>query len=142
MSKKDKSPEQKSISTGSITGSRKIYVDGKLHNIKVAMREITLSPTKLMNGKLEINHPVTVYDASGPYTDDSITIDIKKGLPRIREQWIKDRNDVEMLSEVSSGYGKERKEDKSLDHLRFEHISKPMKAKPGMNVSQMHYAKK
>ncbi len=142
MSKKDKSPEQKSISTGSITGSRKIYVDGKLHNIKVAMREITLSPTKLMNGKLEINHPVTVYDASGPYTDDSVTIDIKKGLPRIREQWIKDRNDVEELSAVSSEYGKERKENKSLDHLRFEHISRPMKAKPGMNVSQMYYAKK
>jgi len=142
MSKQDKTPEQQSISTGPISGSRKIYVNGKIHNIKVAMREITLSPTKLSNGKVENNAPVTVYDASGAYTDVDATIDIRKGLPRLREQWILDRNDVEYLTETSSEYGKERMNDTSLDHLRFEHISKPLKAKKGANVSQLYYAKK
>jgi phosphomethylpyrimidine synthase len=142
MSKQDKTPEQQSISTGPISGSRKIYVNGKIHNIKVAMREITLSPTKLANGKVENNAPVTVYDASGAYTDVDAKIDIRKGLPRLREQWILDRNDVEYLTETSSEYGKERLNDASLDHLRFEHISKPLKAKKGANVSQLYYAKK
>jgi phosphomethylpyrimidine synthase len=142
MSKQDKTPEQQSISTGPISGSKKIYVNGKIHNIKVAMREITLSPTKLSNGKVENNAPVTVYDASGAYTDIDATIDIRKGLPRLREQWILDRNDVEYLTETSSEYGKERLNDTSLDHLRFEHISKPLKAKKGANVSQLYYAKK
>lgn len=142
MSKKDKMPNQEVISQKPITGSRKIHVKGSIHDIKVAMREIVLSPTKHSNGKIEVNHPVTVYDASGPYTDSSIDIDIKKGLPRLREQWILDRKDVEQLSDISSEYGAERKNDKSLDVLRFEHIKNPLRAKKGSNVSQMHYAKK
>lgn len=142
MSKSEKSPEQKTISTGAISGSRKVYVEGKLHNIKVAMREIVLSPTKLSDGKIEHNAPVTVYDCGGAFTDDSIVVDIKKGLPRIREQWILDRNDVEQLDSVSSDFGKDRRDDKSLDMLRFEHIKKPLKAKKGHNVSQLYYAKK
>jgi phosphomethylpyrimidine synthase len=142
MSKKDKMPGQNGITTGAISGSKKIYVQGKIHNIKVAMREIILSPTKLANGKTELNHPVTIYDTGGAYTDDAANIDIKKGLPRLREQWILDRGDVEQLADISSDYGKERTNDKALDHLRFEHIAKPLKAKKGANVSQLHYAKK
>ncbi len=142
MSKSEKTPAQQTISTGAISGSRKIYVEGKLHNIKVAMREIVLSPTKLANGKTEANAPVTVYDTGGAFTDDNMVIDIKKGLPRIREQWILDRNDVEQLDSVSSDFGKDRRDDKSLDTLRFEHIKKPLKAKKGHNVSQLYYAKK
>lgn len=142
MSKADKTPEQGSITTGPISGSKKVYVPGVLHNIQVGMREISVSPTKLYNGKMVENPPVTVYDTGGPYTDENYQVDVKKGLPRIREQWILDRNDVETLDQISSDYGKERMNDTSLDHLRFEHISKPLKAKPGMNVSQMYYAKK
>ena len=143
MKKTDKAPEQQTISTAPFAGSKKIYVPGSLHkNIKVGMREITLSPTKLTGGKTEDNAAVVVYDTSGPYTDEQATIDIKKGLHRLREQWILDRNDVEQLEEVSSAYGRERKEDKSLDTLRFEHIKKPLRAKAGGNVSQLHYAKK
>ncbi len=142
MSKKDKSPVQGSISKGPISGSKKVYVPGKIHDIKVAMREISVSPTKLFSGGTMENPPVTVYDASGPYTDENAVIDIKKGLPRIREQWILDRNDVERLESTTSEYGQERKNDSSLDHLRFEHIAKPLRAKKGANVSQMHYAKK
>ena len=143
MKKTDKAPEQETISCTPFSGSKKIYVKGTLHkNIKVGMREITLSPTKLTGGKMEDNASVVVYDTSGPYTDEQVTIDIKKGLPRLREQWILDRNDVEQLDEVSSSYGRERKENTSLDTLRFEHIKKPLRAKPGGNVSQLHYAKK
>lgn len=142
MNKKEKLPEQKTISVGAITGSKKIYVQGKLHNIKVAMREITLSPTKMHDGKTEHNAPVTVYDTGGAYTDDNVVIDIRKGLPRIREQWILDRGDVEQLQSVSSDFGKHRRDDKSLDQFRFEHIKQPLKAKQGANVSQLYYAKK
>jgi len=142
MSKADKTPEQGSITTGPISGSKKVYVPGILHNIQVGMREINVSPTKLYNGKMVENPSVTVYDTGGPYTDENYQVDVKKGLPRIREQWILDRNDVETLDQISSDYGKERINDTSLDHLRFEHISKPLKAKSGMNVSQMYYAKK
>lgn len=133
---------QGSISKGPISGSRKVYVPGKIHDIKVAMREIAVSPTKLFSGGTLENPPVTVYDASGPYTDENAEIDIKKGLPRIREQWILNRNDVERLGSTTSDYGRERLNDSSLDHLRFEHIAKPLRAKKGRNVSQLHYAKK
>lgn len=142
MKKSEKKPTEEIISCTPLTGSTKVYVDGKIHPIKVAMREITLSETKHANGKTEVNHPVAVYDTSGPYTDPNFSIDIKKGLPRLREQWIIDRHDVEQLNTISSDYGKERMNDKALDNLRFEHISKPYRAKKGSNVSQMHYAKK
>ena len=142
MSKADKTPEQGSITTGPISGSKKVYVKGKIHDIQVGMREIEVSPTKLFSGKMVENPPVTVYDTSGPYTDVNYQVDVKKGLPRIREQWILDRGDVEYLEGTSSDYGQERLNDNTLDHLRFEHISKPMRAKAGANVSQMHYAKK
>lgn len=143
MKKTDKAPVQETISTAPFAGSKKIYAEGTLHkNIKVAMREITLSPTKLTGGKTEDNASVIVYDTSGPYTDENVQIDIKKGLPRLREQWILDRKDVEQLDEVSSAYGKQRKEDASLNALRFEHIKKPLRAKSGGNVTQLHYAKK
>ncbi|CAN5175116.1 phosphomethylpyrimidine synthase ThiC [soil metagenome] len=142
MKIKDKAPEVTTISTDPFPASKKIYVEGGKHNVKVAMREITLSPTKLTGGKTEENASFVVYDTSGPYTDLNIQIDIKKGLPRLREQWITERNDVEQLDHVSSMYGKERKEDSSLDSLRFDHIKPPLRAMNGMNVSQLHYAKK
>ena len=140
--KKEQAPTKNVISKEPLTGSRKIYVPGKLHNIKVAMREITLSPTKLSTGKIEENFPITVYDTSGPYTDPNYTIDLKKGLPRLREEWILKRGDVEQLPEFSSEYCGERMADKTLDYLRFKHFNKPLKAKPGKNVTQLHYAKK
>ena len=142
--KKDKAPDQQVISKEPLTGSRKVYVKGKLHDIKVAMREITLTDTvHKFNGsnKVEKNPSVTVYDTSGPYTDSNYQIDLKKGLPRLREEWIVKRGDVEQLAAVSSEYGTQRKNDSSLDSLRFEHIQKPYKAKAGKNVSQLHYAK-
>ncbi len=87
------------------------------------------------------NPPVYVYDTSGPYTGMEARIDLRRGLPALREAWISERNDTELLSEVSSRYGRERAHDPKLAHLRFAHIRKPRRAKPGMNVSQMHYAR-
>jgi phosphomethylpyrimidine synthase len=142
--KKDKTPTQEVITREPLTASKKIYVQGKLHDIKVAMREIVLTDTvHKFNGsnKVEKNDAVTVYDTSGPYTDPAVQIDLKKGLPRLRAAWIQKREDVEELKEISSEYGRERANDKSLDALRFEHIKKPFKAKAGRNVTQLHYAK-
>lgn len=141
--KKEKVPDQTQLSCQPFPGSRKIYVPGQLHDIRVAMREISLSDTRLYGkfGETESNAPVTVYDTSGPYTDPDVTIDVKKGLPRLREEWIRGRGDVEQLERTTSAYGKQRQEDKSLDYLRFEHIRQPLRAKPGQNVSQLHYAR-
>ncbi|WP_294312495.1 phosphomethylpyrimidine synthase ThiC [uncultured Chryseobacterium sp.] len=129
------------ITRSPFPNSKKIYVEGKIHPIQVAMREIELSPTKLSNGTLEHNPPVTVYDTSGPYTDENSEIDIEKGLPRIREQWILDRNDVEILEGITSEYGKARLADSKLDQLRFSYNHKPKVAKEGKEVTQLYYAR-
>nr|WP_155285157.1 phosphomethylpyrimidine synthase ThiC [Capnocytophaga felis] len=129
------------ITTTPFPSSKKIYVDGEIHPIKVAMREISLTPTHLANGTIEENPPITVYDTSGPYTDPNITIDVRKGLPRLREQWILDRGDVDVLDEVSSDFGKERLNDPKTQHLHFEYNHKPKVAKEGKNVSQLYYAR-
>jgi len=144
--KQERIPTDQVLTTAPFPASRKVFVQGEMHNIQVAMREITLSDTKLHGrfGETEPNAPVTVYDTSGPYTDVNADIDVKKGLPRLREKWIMDRGDVEQLDQISSQYGQQRLNDTSLDHLRFNHTTKPFLAlaKAGMNVSQMHYAKK
>lgn len=129
------------ITRSPFPNSKKIYVEGKIHPINVAMREIELSPTKLSNGTLEHNPPVTVYDTSGAYTDENSEINIEKGLPRIREQWILDRNDVEILDGITSEYGKARLADSKLDELRFSYNHKPKVAKEGHEVTQLYYAK-
>lgn len=129
------------ITRSPFPNSKKIYVEGKIHPINVAMREIQLSPTKLSNGTLEENLPVTIYDTSGPYTDENSDINIEKGLPRIREQWILDRNDVEILDGITSEYGKTRLADSKLDELRFSYNHKPKIAKEGQEVTQLYYAK-
>jgi phosphomethylpyrimidine synthase len=120
--------------------SRKVYVEGSRPDIRVPMREISLSPTAASFGAEE-NAPVLVYDTSGPYTDPDVEIDLKKGLAPIREQWIDERGDTEFLGDLSSRYGRERRDDEGLQHLRFEHVRQPRRAKQGKNVSQMHYAR-
>ncbi|MEE9364450.1 MAG: phosphomethylpyrimidine synthase ThiC [Cellulophaga sp.] len=143
MKKKDTAPSQDGITRHPFPSSQKIYVSGKIHpQIKVAMREILLSDTTdSLTKKKTPNEPVTIYDTSGPYTDPSIEIDIHKGLEPIRAQWILDRRDVEELDGFSSEFCNERLKDTSLDHMRFAHLKKPLRAKNGRNVSQMYYAK-
>ncbi len=122
--------------------SRKIYVPGKMHNIQVPMREITLSPTVLSNGKQKVNHPLYVYDTTGPYTDPDFTVDINSGLPRFREQWILERGDIEILPSLSSKYGQNRFNNKELDSIRYKNIiENPTKAKTGKTPTQYFYAK-
>ncbi|PWN61395.1 phosphomethylpyrimidine synthase ThiC [Chryseobacterium oncorhynchi] len=130
-----------SITCSPFPNSKKIYVEGKIHPINVAMREIQLSPTKLSKGGFEENPPVTVYDTSGPYTDENAEIDIQKGLPRIREQWILDRKDVNILDGITSEYGKARLADTKLDELRFAYDHKPKVAQDGKELTQLYYAK-
>ncbi len=136
--------ELSDINVNSYPNSEKIYVEGSLFPIKVGMRKINLTPTvKMVNGKKKIspNAPVVVYDTSGAYTDKNIKTDINEGLPRIREQWVQERGDVEQLESITSQYGKARLSDKSLDEIRFKKFYKPYKAKSGKRITQMAYAK-
>ncbi len=123
----------------------KAYMNGKLFPfIRVGMQKVNLTPTvKIINGEkvMTPNAPVYIYDTSGPFSDPSMQIDLKKGLPRMRESWITARGDVEQLPSITSEYGKMRRDDKSLDHLRFEHIALPYRAKAGKCCTQMYYAK-
>jgi len=143
MKKKDTAPKKGQVTRNPFPNSKKIYVPGKLHpQIKVAMREISLSDTvdSITKSKTS-NEPITVYDTSGPYTDPNKEINIHNGIERIREKWILDRRNVEQLDEFSSEYCNERLNDKSLDHMRFSLLKKPLRAKKGQNVTQLHYAK-
>ena len=136
--------ELSDINVNSYPNSEKIYIDGSLFPIKVGMRKINLTPTvKVVDGKkvMRQNAPVVVYDTSGAYTDKSIKTDINEGLPRIREQWVMDRDDVECLDSITSEYGKMRLNDKNLDSIRFKKLYKPYKAKAGRKITQMAYAK-
>lgn len=134
------------IDCTSYPNSEKIYIKGELYpDIRVGMRRINLYPTvKIENGKrVEYpNSPVIVYDTSGPYTDPNADIDITKGLSRIREKWVIDRNDTEELTGITSEYGRQRLADSSLDNIRFPHVHNPRVAKKGHRVTQMHYARK
>src|SRR5256886_3240610 len=124
-----------------LPNSRKIYVEGSRPDIRVPMREIAQSDTPASFG-LEKNPPLVVYDTSGPYTDPEAKIDIRSGLVPLRGPWIEERGDTMALSELSSAYGRGRLADTELAGMRFDLHRKPRRAKPGRNVSQMHYARR
>jgi phosphomethylpyrimidine synthase len=121
--------------------SRKVYIGGSRPDIQVPMREISQSDTPAGMGA-EVNPPLFVYDTSGPYTDPTTMIDIRTGLKPVREAWIDERNDTERLGGPTSVYGQVRLDDPKLAELRFNLKRLPRRAKPGMNVSQMHYARR
>ncbi|PXF30405.1 thiamine biosynthesis protein ThiC [Pokkaliibacter plantistimulans] len=121
--------------------SQKIYIQGSREDIRVPMREITLTPTPAQFGAEE-NPPVRVYDTSGPYTDPQVQIDVRKGLPHLRAAWIDERQDTELLTSLTSEYGRRRANDPSLDALRFELKHNPRRARAGQNVTQLHYARR
>lgn len=128
------------VTSGALPGSEKIYVKGNLSDIQVAMRKINLSDTVDTDGSRIENEPVVVYDTSGLYTDPNYTVDLKKGLPKLREAWIEERNDTIELDSLSSDYGRMRQADPSLDALRFEHVNtRPRIAKSC--ATQMYYAR-
>ena len=124
-----------------LPNSRKVYVPGSRPDIRVPMREISQSDTPASFGA-EKNPPIYVYDTSGAYTDPDANIDIRSGLAPLRAKWIEDRGDTVELSGPTSKFGVERLRDAKLAELRFNLQRKPRRAKPGMNVSQMHYARR
>ncbi|WP_419827128.1 phosphomethylpyrimidine synthase ThiC [Sphingomonas sp.] len=122
------------VTTGPIRGSTKIHVGEH----RVAMREIALEPTAN-------EPPVRVYDTSGPYTDPQARIDIMAGLPELRREWIMARGDVEAVDAraVRPEDNGMKGPDRSGGVVPFPNVRKrPLRAKPGMNVSQMHYARR
>jgi phosphomethylpyrimidine synthase len=124
-----------------LPNSRKIYVTGSRPDVRVPMREITQSDTNESFGS-EKNPPVYVYDTSGPYSDPDASIDIRSGLPALRQAWIEERADTESLSGLSSDFGRERAADPATADLRFKGLHRtPRRAVAGKNVSQMHYAR-
>jgi phosphomethylpyrimidine synthase len=134
------------ITQGPLPASRKVYVPGvRYPDLRVPLREIRQTPTRHGPGpdaKQTPNPPVWVYDSSGPYTDPNAAIDLRTGLPPVRAEWIRARGDVEELAGVSSEYGRTREADARLTGLRFTHRRKPLVAKAGGNVTQLHYARK
>ena len=135
----------KNCSNQNFPNSKKVYVEGTIHDIKVGMREIELSDSLVggdeKNPVFEPNEPIRVYDTSGPYTDGETEIDVHVGLPKLRAKWIAERADTEELDGATSGYSQQRLADEGLDHIRFENLPKVRRAKDGQNVTQMHYAK-
>jgi len=121
--------------------SEKIYVQGRRPDVRVPMRQVVQSDTPASFGA-EKNPPVYVYDTSGPYTDPRVSINLRQGLPPLRDPWISERGDTEELSGPSSEYGRKRQADPALARLRFEHIRRPRRATSGANVTQMHYARR
>ncbi|MEO6154907.1 MAG: phosphomethylpyrimidine synthase ThiC [Thermomonas sp.] len=126
--------------TRPIPGSRKVHVAGSRADVQVAMREIAQAQTPTLFGGEE-NPSITVYDTSGPYSDPTIDINLAAGLAPLRARWIEQRGDTEVLSAMSSAFGREREGNRRLDDVRFQNRPRPRRAKAGANVSQMHYAK-
>lgn len=125
--------------------SRRIFIQGSRPDIRVPLREIQLADTFVGGTKeapqFEPNEPVPVYDTSGPYGEEAAPIDVRRGLPRLREQWVLERADTEALEGLSSTFTQERLADEGLDHLCFEHLPSARRAKPGRRVTQLHYAR-
>ena len=115
--------------------SRKVYVPGKMYpDIRVGMREILTEDPE--------TPVVTVYDTSGPYSDVDAKLDVTKGIERFREPWIMERGDAEQLDDMTSAYGRARRENHELDHLRFNAEHHPLRAKAGHHLTQLDYARK
>ncbi|HMJ55992.1 MAG TPA: phosphomethylpyrimidine synthase ThiC [Polyangiaceae bacterium] len=137
----------RAITTGPMPASRKIYASGSIHSfLRVPMREIAQTPTRAPfagEGATETpNPPICVYDTSGPYTDPDVTLDPRQGLPTPRLEWVRRREDVEELATTSSSYGRARRADAKLAGLQFHLTRKPLVAKSGANVTQLHYARR
>ena len=129
-------------------GSEKVYLPGEIFpDLRVGMRRVNLTPTVTIDpesGEKHIreNAPVYVYDTSGVFTDPDVEVDINRGIPRIREQWTAQRDDMEQLDEITSEYGRKRLAMKELDSIRFATHHKPLRAKQGAGITQMALARK
>lgn len=121
--------------------SKKVYIKGEIHDINVGMREVQLTDT-VIDGVRHSSGSIRLYDTSGVYTDDSVKIDLKQGLPRLRDRWLSKREDLQKLDDFTSVYSKLRLNDPALEALRFQPKNLPYKAKKGCEITQMALAKK
>jgi phosphomethylpyrimidine synthase len=151
-----------------LPNSRKVYVDGQMHaSVRVPFREISLAPTKSMDGEIEVNEPIRVYDTSGPWGDPVLLLDVTQGLSALRAIWIRDRGDVEEIEgrevqPIDDGYLSEKHAVLIAEHRtsNIEHRTsnggngdfklqapgsklgrRPLRAKPGKVVTQLWYAR-
>lgn len=127
----------------SFPASKKVYIQGSRADILVPVREIQLSPTITDRGEIE-NEPLQVYDTSGKYTDDKHKVDIRKGLPTLKKNWILEREDVEKYEgrELKPEDNGNKSNNKNENYNFQLPKRKPLRAKEGKNVTQMHYARK
>lgn len=134
-----------SLNSQSFPASQRRWLIGSRPDIRVPVREIQLSPTRIggtpENPTLTDNEAIPVYDTSGPFGDETVTPDIHRGIPRLRQPWIEQRLDSEDITTTSSAYTRARLADESLDDLRFQHLPQPRKALNGRCVTQLHYAR-
>ncbi|MBI5153741.1 phosphomethylpyrimidine synthase ThiC, partial [Candidatus Poribacteria bacterium] len=125
--------------------SRKVYATGSDPSIRVPMREISQTATKagFAGGRPrdEANPPIVVYDTSGPYTDPSVALDIREGLPPLRQSWIERRGDTVALGDYTSGFTRDRWSDPAAERVRFPRTRRPLRAREGRRVTQLHYAR-
>ncbi|MBY6016720.1 phosphomethylpyrimidine synthase ThiC [Halomonas denitrificans] len=125
--------------------SRKLYLTGSRPDIRVGMREIDQSPSIIggdqHNPITRDNEAIPVYDTAGPYSDPCANLDVRAGLKPLRQDWILEREDSETLPGASSHFTQQRLADGGFDHLRFEQLPQPRRAKSGRNVTQLHYAR-
>ncbi|MCH1931204.1 phosphomethylpyrimidine synthase ThiC [Shewanella sp. A25] len=129
--------------------SQKIYLTGSRDDLRVGMRQIHQTPTRIGGSQAapitQANPPITVYDCAGPYSDPSAVINVREGLVKLRLPWIIERADTEILASASSGFTQQRLKDDGLEHLRFDAEStsarRPRRAIVGKRVSQLHYAR-
>src|SRR6266487_4844481 len=150
---KSKAGSEESKNTAAVfSNSKKIYVAGKLHSdIRVPFREISLAPTKSMNGEIEVNEPVRVYDTSGPWGDPSVTLDPVQGLPPLRRDWILKRGDVDeiegrVVRPIDDGYLSDKHSAIAAKRLTFNGAGapsrrKPLRASASHPVTQLWYAR-
>ncbi|MGL4829740.1 MAG: phosphomethylpyrimidine synthase ThiC [Vibrio sp.] len=125
--------------------SQKTYLVGSRADIRVPVREIALSNTLVGGSKeapiFEPNEPICVYDTSGVYTDPEHDIDLYTGLPKLRESWIEERQDTQILSNMSSHFARERLADETLDELRYGYLPRIRRSVEQRRVTQLHYAR-
>ncbi len=122
--------------------SKKVFLSStRFPDVKVPVREVSQSPTRHAGGRVSENAPVTLYDTSGPFSDPSVEIDLRQGLPIVRS-WTARRDDVERLPGSSSEYSQARLADARLSALRFHTGRQPLRAKAGRNVSQLYAARR
>jgi phosphomethylpyrimidine synthase len=152
---KNQRSESAATTNSQLPNSQKVYVSGTLHpDLRVPFREISLAPTKTMNGEIEINEPVRVYDTSGPWGDPDADLDVTRGLPPLRAKWIRDRGDVEEIEgrkvqPIDDGYLSVSHAEKSAKRNGSEKYKvrskkfqrKPLRASAGHPVTQLWYAR-